>query len=199
MEMKLSMTELLAKQMLEKMTKQKELSKTEYLKCKLGLEVFLLNVTKLMVVYGLAFLVQLPLEVLIFHSAFMLIRFFAYGAHSSSSIGCTVISSVLFIGIPSLLQIVTLSTTGLLVVSLINFVILFKYAPGKTKKNHIGDGQRQRRLRRNALLANAILMVGLVLPNLFISNLLIFGGLLCGLLVMPVSNKLLTLDFKSLV
>ena len=35
MEMKLSITELLAKQLLDKMTSEKELSRKEYLKCKL--------------------------------------------------------------------------------------------------------------------------------------------------------------------
>ncbi|EGO2653252.1 accessory gene regulator B family protein [Enterococcus faecalis] len=196
MEMKLSITELLAKQLLDKMTSEKELSRKEYLKCKLGLEIFLLNVTKLTVIYGIAFFLHSSLEVLIFHSAFMLIRFFAYGAHSSSSIACTIISSILFIGIPSVLHGVHFSSIDLLVVNLLNFLILLKYAPGKTKKNHVGNLNHQYRLRRNALLANTILVFGVFIPDVFVSSLLIFGGLLCGLLVTPLADKLLTLDLK---
>lgn len=196
--MEQSMTEKTVKKAVDYLIGTTEISKVNYLKCKLGMEVFFLNFTKLVIIYSTALFLGLPKEVAIFHSSFMLIRFFSYGAHAVSSLACTSISLLLFVGIPYVLQEGLLPSELLLLINLVNFILLAKYAPGKTKKNFLGDKEHQRLLKRRSLIGNLlVLLVFLTISDLRVCNLIVLGSFLAGLLVVPLTNNLFSIKFNS--
>ena len=63
-----------------------------------GLETMYLTVTKLVVIFGLAYILGILKEVLILLLCYNLIRSSAYGLHASKSIYCLISSTILFIG-----------------------------------------------------------------------------------------------------
>ncbi|MCL1990146.1 MAG: accessory gene regulator AgrB [Defluviitaleaceae bacterium] len=199
-ELRQSLTERLAQIMLEGLTKGRNLDRIDYLKCKLGLETFLINLSKLSVVYGLAAVVGLVWQVFIFHLAYMSIRTYAYGVHSESSLHCTIISCIILIGFPTVLLTVQLPRISFVIISVVSHFTLKKYAPAATKKNgivHLNE-ERKQKLRHKALMSNfIILIVALIIPSLFIGNLLIIGNILASLMTTPVAYKLLKNEWRD--
>lgn len=165
-----------------------ETEKIKYLKCKLALEIILINFSKLSIIYLLSFTLEIPKAVLIFHLAFLYIRKYAYGAHSNSSLKCTIISLILFVGIPFyLVNFVLLPKRLLFIVLMINSILIFKFAPADTKKNPIIDLKKKRELRKKAMIANSVIILLLlfnVIP-LGILNLFIFGSFFSCLTTSP--------------
>jgi len=193
-ELKQSLMEKLVQVILESLTKDRDLDRIDYLKCKLGLETFLINISKMSVVYGLAILTGLFWQVLIFHLAYMSIRTYAYGVHSESSLQCTIISCIILIGFPAILVAFQIPRISFIVIYVVNHIILQKYAPAATKKNGISNlcEMRKSKLRNKALKANfVILIISLLIPILFIGNLLMIGSMLACVMITPVAYKLL--------
>lgn len=188
-----SITEKLVLKLLNQIGSCQDLTEVDYYKCKLGLEIFFINVTKLFVIYVVSFLCGLTFETFILHCAFMSVRFFAYGAHATSNFVCTILSLLFCVGFPYILQFVLFPKLVLVVLTLLNFFLLNKYAPGKTEKNYLGNEQHQQKLRRNALLANGVIFIALLIPNLLVNNLMVLGSFMGGLFVVPITNKLFTL------
>lgn len=182
------LTEHIAIFLVQRLNIDADTEKIKYLKCKLALEIILINFSKLSVIYLLSFKLGILKAVLVFHLAFLYIRKYAYGAHSNSSLKCTVISLILFVGIPFyLVSFVLLPKWLLLIVLVINSILIYKFAPATTKKNPIGDLKKKRELRRKALVANSVML--LLLPiNLIplgILNLFIFGSFFSCLTTSP--------------
>jgi accessory gene regulator B len=193
-------TDQCAQMILESLTKGKDLDRIDYLKCKLGVEIFLINLSKLSVVYGLATVLGLFGSVFIFHLAYMSIRTYAYGGHSESSWRCTIISCITLIGIPAMLIIFQLPRICFIVIYMVSHLILKKYAPAATKRNGILylNEMRKEKLRQMALISNfIILIISLLIPSLFIGNLLMIGNLLASLMTTPVAYKLLKNEWRS--
>jgi len=202
------MMEKLVQVVLESITKGKDLDRIDYLKCKLGLETFLINVSKLSIVYGIAIVVGLFWPVFIFHLAYVSIRTYAYGVHCESSFQCTIISCILLIGLPAILNIglpavlsiVQLPRISFIIIYVVSHLILKKYAPAATKKNGIThlDEMRKENLRNKALRSNfIILMISLLIPSLLIGNLLMIGNVLASLMTTPVAYKILRNEWRD--
>jgi accessory gene regulator B len=191
--LKLSMTEVITTKILNAINKEDQLTRTQYLKCKLGIETLLINVTKLCVMYLLAMIVKIPMEVFIFHMGFLTVRTFAYGAHSNSSMICTILSCFILVGLPAfLVHYYVFNKVVLCIIGGFNIFIINKYAPGATAKNPMRNTQKKQRLRNKALIANAILiLVMFISPSLLFSNLVIIGALMATTLLLPEVYKCL--------
>lgn len=191
--MHLSVTERVAQKFLDYLAKKRELSHMNYLKCKLGIEVFLINSTKIIVIYLVASICQTLIETIIFHLSFFLIRFFAYGVHSKKSMECTIISCLILVGIPFVIvNFYMISKPILLILSLCNFIILDRYAPRATKKNPINDQIRKIKLKKKALMCNGILLViAVIIKSMLVSNLLVLGGLTASVFILPIICRLI--------
>lgn len=189
---KLSFTDRFIDQVSEVICQKSKLDKIEQLKLKLGLSVFVINVTKLVIIYFLAYLFHLLTAVIIFHGAFMMVRTFSYGAHAKSSQFCTIFSAVLFLGCAKFCMTEPFSFYVLILLFGGSSSILGLYAPGVTKKNKIRDKETKRLLRQKALCSNVLVfLIALVFNQTYIANLLMTGALVAAALTMPVLYKLL--------
>lgn len=169
----LSLAERTADYVLDKIVGNKELERIRYLKCKLGIQVFIYTA--------------------IYHVAFMMIRINAYGVHLNSSVKCTLFSCLTMVGIPFITLNYFMPPTYILKpISFLNFVILFKYAPAKTNKNAIGSPKKKMQLKKNALAYNLICVIVVVLiPSIYIKALVAIGSFTPSLMTVPVTYKIL--------
>lgn len=189
----LAWPERMALALTDRLTADRNVDRIDYLKCKLALEVLFINISKMSVVYALAFVVNAALPTLIFHLAFLSIRVFAYGVHAKSSFVCTLVSSLFFVGIPWMInaEAVLAPRFVLLLWGIANVLLLMKYAPASTSKNAIGSWEKKRSLRRKAIRSNIFIIVLIIaLPSLAISNLLMVGSSIAVLLILPCSYRL---------
>nr|OTP50531.1 hypothetical protein A5881_001955 [Enterococcus termitis] len=154
-----------------------ELNRIDYLKCKLGIESIVINVSKLLFIYSTAFLLNIGFETFILHLSFLTIRVFAYGDHAGSSFGCIVTSILLFVGSAGVLTGgILIPMEGLIFLQVINGLILSKYAPKATSKNPIGSDEKKKRRRMQALSSCLIMTVIMIcVPVLLIQNLMVIS------------------------
>ncbi|WP_086348577.1 accessory gene regulator AgrB [Candidatus Enterococcus clewellii] len=171
-----------------------EMDRISYLKCKLGVESIVVNLSKLLFIYTSALILSVGVETLILHLSFLTIRVFAYGEHAGSSFGCIISSILLFVGSTSMLVEGLLFSEGaLLFLQLINVLILSKYAPGVTSKNPVGSEEKKRRRRIQAMCSCMVVTAfAMCVPVLLIQNLLIVGNFLSSVTVLPVLSKKMT-------
>lgn len=189
-----SMMEAVTVKVLDVLNRDGQLTRKQYLKVKLGLEVLLINLSKLAVIVAAAVLAGVLTQMAIFALAFFSIRMFAYGAHATSSFKCTWISCVTMVGIPLLLvHGGALPVWALAAVGAINMLVLYRYAPSTTVKNPIGSSEKKRRQRRRALTANGVLILAaLCMPSALVGSLIMTGALAAGSLVLPYIHKIFT-------
>lgn len=166
---------------------------SDYLKCKLALELLVINITKICIVYSIAILMGLCIYTLLFHIFFMMIRMYSYGAHFLKSSQCTFWSVIVMVGIPYIVKLgFNLNIFILAALAVLNTYLLYKYAPAVTSKNRLGDKIRQKKLRNKALLANliSVLLLSLSIPLEF-KTLIILGNTFASVMVSPIIFKVI--------
>ncbi|ALS02216.1 hypothetical protein ATZ33_12730 [Enterococcus silesiacus] len=170
---------------------QEELDRIDYFKCKLGIESIVINLSKLLFIYGTACILNIGIETLILHLSFLSIRVFAYGDHAGSSFGCIITSILLFVGSAGVLTGgLLIPVEGLIFLQVINGLVLSKYAPKATSKNPIGSDEKKQRRRIQALGSCLIMTIIMIcVPVLLIQNLMIIGNILSGISVLPLKIK----------
>ncbi|KMR64975.1 accessory gene regulator AgrB, partial [Staphylococcus aureus] len=100
--------------------KRNNLDHIQFLQVRLGMQVLAKNIGKLIVMYTIAYILNIFLFTLITNLTFYLIRRHAHGAHAPSSFWCYVESIILFILLP-----------------VISLGVISVYAPAATKKKPI--------------------------------------------------------------
>lgn len=83
-------------------------------KMALGMEVFLINVSKLIAVYLLAVLLGVLWQAIVTHFAFAMTKRYSFGTHAQHSIVCTMISCSIFTVIPWLVSGMGISNVGVI-------------------------------------------------------------------------------------
>lgn len=191
---KILMIEKFATNLFQRLVNTSDLQydRIKYLKCKYAMEFLVLNISKLFIVYIFAYTLGIMLEVVVFHISFMSIRIYAFGAHANNNLYCTIITVSLFIGAPLLInQILIISKLSLALLFLLNFVIIFKYAPACTGYQMYDDDERIL-LRNRAIRINFCLaMVSLLLPSLYFGNLIGVGAFLGAAMLLPLTSHVL--------
>ena len=189
-----SFSEQITQNILHKIIRDRNLDHLDYLKCKIGLETFLVNLSKLTVVYGLAIVAGIFFETFIFHMSYMFIRTHAYGVHCKSSLQCTMISCLILLGVPSLLFVFQLPKIDYIFIYGANYMILYTYAPAATRKNGIYYLKEadKKVLRKKAMKANNIIfLMSLIIPSVFIGNLVIVASLTAAIMTTPLAYRIL--------
>ncbi|WP_323704337.1 accessory gene regulator AgrB [Mammaliicoccus sp. Dog046] len=129
-----------------------------YLKVKYGLEVFVGNMMKTVVIYGVALLCHIFLYTLIVHLSYFAIRYFAFGAHAKSTFLCTIQSLIMFVGAPLIIINTNISPWIYLTLAIVGYIIIIKYAPMQTKKHPI-LGKWKKGLKQRAIITATLLIV----------------------------------------
>lgn len=117
--------------------KRNNLDHIQFLQVRLGMQVLAKNIGKLIVMYTLAYILDIFLYTLITNLSFYLIRIYAHGAHAPSSFWCYIESITLFIILPLLILHLHINGTIMIVLTIICLGLVIKYAPAATKKKPI--------------------------------------------------------------
>lgn len=182
--------ETLSQKLLRLVDKEK-ISHIDYLKCKLGLETFIINMCKVIVIYASASILNIFSSVFIFHISFLILRTSSYGYHAKTSLGCILSSLVIFILSPFIIRnYIILAPITLFMISVFNFIVLSLFAPKKTKKNYIGDQKQQNKLKKQALISCLFMsIIAFLVPSLVVKNLIILGDFIAVCLVLPIKKE----------
>ncbi|KAA8998808.1 accessory regulator AgrB [Paenibacillus spiritus] len=188
---RVSMTEKAAARLTALLSRGRELDRLEVLKMKLGIEMLLINLSKTTLIYAASAACHLLWQTLVLHTAYYAVRRSSFGLHANTSLGCTLSSAVLLLGLPYLAIRLPFGNFPVLLTSLICLWILARHAPADTSKFPLLGPNRRRKLRSQSLGAClAVTAAALLCPAPF-KALLMLGAALQTLMIHPFTYQLL--------
>jgi len=170
----------------------------ELQKMKLGIEIFLINVSKLIIIYLLSALLDIVQSTLFVHSAFILVKRYSFGLHALNSTVCTLVSVCMFVFIPFILSGVGIGNHIVLPIHFAILFFLYLYAPADTKARPIVGLKNRRLLKKKAFGCGvAVMLATLLIPSEPIKLLLTLGAIYQCMSILPITYKILKRSEKN--
>ena len=166
---------------------QGNLDKDEKEKLEYGLEGLYMTITKLIIIFLVAFLLGFIKEFIITLILFNILRFPGFGFHASKSIVCLISSTFLILGFPYLFTNIEVSLNSKVILCIISVITFIICAPADTWKRPLTN--KKKRLFRK-IFACSLAIIYSVLIIMFngmeISNLLLAALLIETVLISPI-------------
>ena len=163
-----------------------------------GLEAIYLTVTKIVIIFILAFILGIFKDMLIIMIFYNIIRTTAFGMHAKKSSHCLIISILFFIGGALIAKYVDIPSYIKISLSCLSFICLIKYAPADTYKRPLLNA-RKRKIYKIFTLINGIiyLILIVVFRDSAISNYLFLGLLEATLMIHPLIYRMFQLPYNN--
>lgn len=165
---------------------------------KYGLEAIYILITKTIIIFTVAIMLNIFKEVIIFTLFYSLIRMFSFGLHATKSWICLVSSLITFLIIPYICNIIHISFYIKLVIGFILIILMYKNAPADTYKRPIIDKKRRIKYKLlSTFISTIMIIIALTINNNFISNALIFANILQNIMISKYTYKLFKLPYDN--
>ena len=175
-------------------------SKNELIEIEYGLTGIYLTLSKIIIIFIIAYFLGLFKEMLIFMIFFNIIRTTAFGLHASKSWICLLSSIIVFIGVPFLCKYICINQYIKAIIGLLSIVFIYKNSPADTKKRPIIDKKRRLLLKCiSTMISILFIMSSIIIYNNYISNCLIFACLLENCLISPITYKIFNLPYNNYI
>ena len=163
-----------------------------------GLEAIYLTVTKIVIIFILAFILGIFKDMLIIMIFYNIIRTTAFGMHAKKSSHCLIISILFFIGGALIAKYVDIPSYIKISLSCLLFICLIKYAPADTYKRPLLNA-RKRKIYKIFTLINGIiyLILIVVFRDSALSNYLFLGLLEATLMIHPLIYRMFQLPYNN--
>lgn len=159
-----------------------------YKKVVLGFELMFMNVTKLVVIFLLSALLGVIPQTLLVLVGFNVIRRTAFGVHALSSLGCTVVSVVMFVAIPFVIRGTPLPLYVIAAALAFVVVSVCLFAPADTEARPIIGADKRKKLRVHSIIAALLLTaVVLALPYDEVKNMVTLGAVYEAVFILPIT------------
>lgn len=166
---------------------QKDLNQEDKEKLAYGLEGLYMSITKLVIIFLIAFLLGFIKEFIITLIFFNIIRFPGFGFHASKSVVCLIASTLLILGLPYLFTNIEVSLTIKIILCIVSVITFIICAPADTWKRPLTN-KRKRIIRK--VVASSLAVIYSILIIVFngyeISNLLMAALLIETILISPI-------------
>ena len=170
----------------------------EFKKLIYGMEILLINVSKLIIIYLLAAALGVVVPTLITHGAYVAVKRYSFGLHALNSTVCTIVSCCLFVFIPWLLQGVGVGNGVVAAAFVLVIFCLWRYAPADTKARPLVGPKLRARIKRKAIASGAILMaIALMVPSQQFKLLILVGAVFQAVSILPCTYKILKRSGKN--
>ena len=163
-----------------------------------GLEATYLSITKLIVILLASFLLGLLKESIILLLFFNGLRITGFGLHASKSWMCWVSSSLVFLVLPYLCNILVIPNGLKIILSIVCVINFILYAPADTVKRPLIHKKRRTIYKTTTVILSLIYVYFIFATNnTFIQNSLISAMLIEGVLINPYVYKLFHLPYAN--
>lgn len=161
------------------------LDRIQFLKVRLGMQVVVSNIAKFIVTYGLALIFHVFWYTLVTHIAYMILRFYAHGAHAKSSLLCHIQNILIFLIMPWLIVKLSIGHFTMLLFALIGYFIVITYAPAATKKQPIPKRLVKRKRILSIVLYMLLVIISFIVKEPY-SQLILFGLIVESTTLLPI-------------
>ena len=164
--------------------KNNDLNDIKYAEIRYGLQGLYTLFTKSIIIFSLAFLLNIFYEFIVFLIFYTILRGVGYGTHANSNLKCWIFSTLFLLGIPYLFYKFKISLYMKIFLWTIFFINFIIFSPADTKKRPMINKKRKLKFKFLILLFSLIYLF-LILTFDNISNLIIGAMFLEALLVNP--------------
>ena len=123
--------------LMNSVVKYKDFDEIKLKEVKYGIESFYITITKTVVIFSIAYVLNLFETLLVFMCFYTLLRLNGFGLHAKKSWQCWVVSTVIFLLIPYLCLNIFVNKNIQIILALICLMLILKYAPADTEKRPI--------------------------------------------------------------
>lgn len=163
-----------------------------------GLEAVYLTVSKMIVIFSLAYLLGVFKEVILLLVTYNIIRSQAFGIHASKSIYCLISSIIMFVGGAIVCKYLSLPLWLMILCSIICNICLFLYAPADTYKRPIVNIKKRRRFKfLSSLFGIIYTILIIVLRDYSFVNYLLLGMIEVVIMILPITYKMFNLPYNN--
>lgn len=164
----------------------------------LGLYLIAELVTKSCLLLITSMIFGLTKEVFIMTIMFLLIRFFSSGIHMKSSISCTIISLIFYLGGSFIAERLLLSNNICLIILVILGSIIVKYSPADTEKRPILGAEKRKALQlRSGIVTALIIIFNILLGSNIVFRLTTVVFLVQMISVIPITYKVMKENYNN--
>lgn len=161
-------------------------SKEKMDKIKYGLEGFYLTITKTIIIFSIAFLLNIFWEFFILLMIYNFLRLFSFGLHANTSKTCLIVSVILFIGGAFLTNLLVVSNFAKTIIFILVILIFFKYAPADSKKRPLINKKKRIKYKFLSTFIIIIMCYATYLPiNNYLNNAIIIAIIYQTFLITP--------------
>jgi len=163
-----------------------------------GLEAIYLSITKVVVIFFLAYLLGILKETICLCLAFNVLRLSGFGLHATKSWMCWVSSSLIFLVFPYLCTVIKLPQMLMIALALIFEINLLLFAPADTKKRPLIHKKKRVRWKIITGVTGCVFLYFILsTENTFVQNILLSAMLIEGALVNPFVYKIFKLPYNN--
>lgn len=156
-----------------------------------GLEGLYILVTKSVIIFGIAYLLGILWELIIFTVLYNIIRATSFGIHATKSWICLVSSLMIFIGATYLSTVLIIPTGTKIILGILTVIYIHIYSPADTKKRPIVSPKRRFVYKTvSTVIACIYAVLCVVITNDFLANSLLFALIIQCLMISPLTYKL---------
>ena len=179
-------------------TTKKEYTEDEIAMIRYGLETIYLTLSKMIIIFAIAYLLKITKDVLILLLTYNIIRSKAFGLHASKSIYCLISSIVFIIGGAFLCKYLIIPKWIIIILALLCNISLFLYAPADTHKRPLINKKKRKRFKIiSTLLGIVYTILIIIFIDYPISNYLLIGMMEAVLIILPISYKIFKLPYNN--
>ena len=176
----------------------KNYTKEEKDKLLYGLEGIYLTITKLIIIILISLILNIFKEVIILLFLFNIIRYFGFGIHAGKSSDCLITSICLFILLPYVSLKLNITKNILYILSSISLVSFIPWAPADTIKRPFNN-KKKKLIRKilTILVGSFYFILSFIIKNNVFSRLLLLAIIIQGIVINPLSYKILRQPYHN--
>lgn len=194
----MNITNLLAIKATKLIVQNKSRNELEIKKVKIGIEIFINNLYKVICIIVLSVLFNILPEMIIILTAFSILRRYAFGLHANSSLLCTVMTfAIFYIGI---FVSKSFFINDMLVIFSYLFIIImiYRYAPSDTLKHPILIKKSRKELRNKSIsICFICLLISCIITDHIVKQLILIGIIFEVVSIIPITYKLMNRSYKN--
>lgn len=163
-----------------------------------GLEAIYITLTKTVVIFTLAIILNIFKEMFLLLLFFNILRTTGFGLHATKGWICLLSSSLVFIFLPFISKMITIPIFIKSLLGVIAIILIFIYAPADTIKRPIINKNRRAIYKTITTISCIILsFLSIMIKDNTLSNLIIFGIYIEVILILPIIYKMFNLSYNN--
>ncbi|WP_026887556.1 accessory gene regulator B family protein [Clostridium beijerinckii] len=195
---KKSLEERIALKLAIQINNNTEIDNLHFVKVKYGLEVLIINLSKIFLILIMAEVLGIIKGTLLIMLSFTFLRRYAFGVHAKSSIKCTSITSFFFFIGGFISKYLIMTNDKVFLIFFIIIPLLYIYAPADTEARPLLGKKFRMKLKIKSLLSAGFLMILVLCINNSVLKFCISYGALCeSITITPIIYKLFGRGYKN--